>query len=415
MNAWTPAAPESVDRRALMRRVRRAVIKVGSAIVSNDRGELDLLWMEALAADMADLVAAGVEVMLVSSGAVAAGVGIIGDRRPHLRTRRTLQDKQALAALGQSRLIEGWRQCFLRHKIHVAQVLVTRGDLDDRHRYMNARITLERLVQWHVLPVINENDTTATEELRLGDNDELSAILARGVKADLLVMLTGAEGLMTADPRTNPDAEVVPYVSQIHPEGIESITVAPGRSGRGGIKGKLHAARLATEGGVLTAIANGRKPGVLRALLDAETSMGTLILPRTGPRLNPLRSFLMTEKGSATHRLVVNAGAIQALTERGSSLLPVGIVKVEGTFEAGEVVLVCDESGHPLAKGIATHSATDLRSIAGRRTPEVQQLLGATVEPEAVHRDLLVLLPAPAPGTPAPADPGATTGTLAAM
>jgi len=390
--AYTAGNPASIDRAALLQRARRVVIKIGSAVLSNEQGELDRPWLAALAADVAELTQSGRQVILVSSGAVAAGLGVMGAKAPWLRQRRTLPDKQALAAIGQGRLMEAWRQAFGAHHVEVAQVLLTRTDMDALGNYLNARLTLERLLKWDIVPIINENDTTATEELRLGDNDELSAIVARKTKADLLVMLTSADGLMSADPRSDPEARMIPLIAELHEAGIEALQVAPGRSGRGGIQGKLRAARMAVEAGVSTVVAHGRRPSILKAIVAGDPEAGSLFLPRTVARFNPLRNFLLTEKGSSHHRLVVNAGAITALRERGSSLLPVGIVRVEGSFEAGEVVLIVDERGEAVAKGISEFSASELERVRGHRSAELATLLNTPHEPEAVHRDLMVLV-----------------------
>jgi glutamate 5-kinase len=274
----------------------------------------------------------------------------------------------------------------------VAQVLLTRADMEDLRRYMNIRRTLDRLLRWEVLPIINENATTTVDELRMGDNDELSAVVARKMRADLLVMLTSADGLMTGDPRSDAGAELVRVVKSIDAAAVERVQVAPSKSGRGGIQGKLRAAHLAIEGGVTTVVANGRTSGALARIVAGAADVGTLFLARSGPRPNPIRNFLMTEKTGTDCRIVVNDGAAAALRAKGASLLPVGIERVEGAFEAGDIVMIADGAGRLIGKGISTYSQAELKVLAGHRTERISELIGHDEGPTAVHRDCLVLL-----------------------
>lgn len=364
---------------------RRLVIKVGTSLLTNSEGRLDLGQIERLAAEISSLRQEGHRVLLVSSGAIAAGVGKLGwSQKP-----ATLADKQAAAAVGQVTLMERYEACFSKNGVPVGQVLLTRQDLEDRARYLNARTTLLKLLDLGVVPIINENDTVAVEEIRVGDNDTLAAIVAAKVEADLVILLTDVEGLFPAK-GLSPLAPIR-RVEAITPE-IEALArkTTGFWGGTGGMSTKIQAARIATASGVTLVIASGRKPGVLQRVVNGEPE-GTLFVPQTRAMGAKKRwiAFGARPKG----KLHVDAGAAEAVVRKGRSLLPSGISRVEGRFQIGEMVSVVGPDGHEAGRGLVNFSSKDLERIKGLKTHKVQELLGesVTVE-EAIHRDNLVVL-----------------------
>jgi glutamate 5-kinase len=379
-----PGRPASGRRPAP---VRRLVVKVGSGLITLDGAGLDAERIGALADELAVVAAAGTEVVLVSSGAIVAGMARLGWRaRP-----QSIPEKQAAAAVGQSALMQQYEAAFGRHGRPVAQVLLTRADLGSRPRYLNARNTLNTLLGCGVLPIINENDTVAVEEIKFGDNDNLSALVAQLVDADLLVILTDVDGLYRGDPLRDPDATKVDVVEAITPE-IERLCWADaGRIAIGGMATKLEAAQKAAAAGIPLVIASGRRPGQLAALLRGEP-VGTYFAPRPDRLAARKRwiAFAVAPRG----RLVVDAGARRAVMERGKSLLPSGLIDVEGDFEAGEVVALYGAEGEAVefARGVVNFDARELRKIKRLKTSEIEGLLGYKSFDEVVHRDNLVLL-----------------------
>jgi len=362
------------------------IVKLGTSTLTAGTPNLSPSLMADLARQVALLQTAGHQVILVSSGAMAAGREKLGF--PQLP--KDIPAKQMLAAIGQPRLMALYEQIFGQHGHTVAQVLLTRADLSDRRRYLNARNTLAALLAYGALPIINENDTVATEEIRLGDNDKLSALVANVVEADLLVLLTDQPGLFTADPRSDPAAQLVDEVTG--PEIPSALWEAAGgsgtRLGTGGMVTKLQAADLARRSGTTVVIAQGTEPDVLTRLVDGE---------RLGTRFTPLVSALESRKRYilsgrlAPGRITVNDGAAQAL-KRGGSLLPVGVTLVSGEFDRGDTVRVLDEGGRELACGLAAYSSLDLGRLRGRRSEEIESLLGYNYGDEVIHRNDLVLL-----------------------
>jgi glutamate 5-kinase len=366
-------------------RVRRLVVKVGTGLITQPGVGPDPDRIALLAAEIAS-VREGREVVLVTSGAIATGMA-----RLTLAARpRSIPEKQAAAAVGQSALMWHYEQAFKRHGVPVGQVLLTAHDISDRARYLNARNTLLALLKFGVLPVVNENDTVAVEEIKVGDNDNLSALVASLIEADLLAVLTDVDGLYTSDPDTDPAATKIDTVETIT-EAIERLVWrGAGEGSVGGMATKLQAAQKAAAAGVPMVIASGRKQGVLARILKGE-AVGTYFAPkadRLGARKRWI-AFAVPPQG----RLAVDAGAVEALTRHGKSLLPSGIVKVDGDFAAGEVVgLLREGDGREFARGLVNFDADELRKIQGAKTREIAQRLGYKSFDEAIHRDNLVLL-----------------------
>jgi glutamate 5-kinase len=364
---------------------RRWVVKIGSSLITDGGRGLDLQAIHAWSEQIAALREAGHELVLVSSGAVAEGMCRLGwKRRP-----QAVHQLQAAAAVGQMGLVQAYESRFQQHGIHSAQVLLTREDLADRGRYLNARSTLRTLLSLGVIPVVNENDTVATEEIRFGDNDTLAALVANLVEAALLIILTDQVGLFNRDPRRDPDARLIEIAQADDPALEQSAGPSAGDIGRGGMITKLHAARRAARAGAATLIASGRAPQVLQRIAQGET-LGTLLLPSSEPLAARKQWIAGQLKVSGT--LVLDAGAARVLRERGSSLLPIGVTAVHGAFSRGEMVTCVDADGREIARGLINYNADEARRIAGRTSGEIKSILGYVAEPELIHRDNLVLV-----------------------
>jgi glutamate 5-kinase len=364
---------------------RRIVVKVGSGLITEAGHGPAADLIARLAGELAALVEDGREVALVSSGAIVTGMARLGlAARP-----RTIPEKQAAAAVGQSALMWHYEQAFKPHGIRVGQVLLTGQDIADRSRYLNARNTLLALLGFGVLPIVNENDTVAVDEIKVGDNDNLAALVAHLIDADLLVLLTDVDGLYTGDPRRDPDARrletVAALTDDIHRLVFDSAT----RVSVGGMGTKLQAAQKANASGIPMVIASGRQPGTLARVLAGEP-VGTYFQPRDDRLAARKRwiAFAVPPQG----RLVVDAGAKKALTERGKSLLPSGLTGVEGEFSAGAVVALAERHGPEFARGLVNYDAEELRKIRGANTREIERALGYKSFDEVIHRDNLVVL-----------------------
>ncbi len=371
-------------RRALSR-ARRIVVKVGSGLVTAPGQGPVGAQIDRLAADLAALVKDRREVALVSSGAIATGMARLGlPARP-----RSIPEKQAAAAVGQSALMWHYEQAFKRHGIHVGQVLLTGQDISDRSRYLNARNTLLALLGFGVLPIVNENDTVAVDEIKVGDNDNLAALVAHLIDADLLILLTDVDGLYTGDPRRDPTARRIETVEVITEDIQRLVFDDPSGVSVGGMSTKLEAAQKANASGIPMVIASGRQGATLARLLRGE-AVGTYFRPRDDRLAARKRwiGFAVPPQG----RLVVDAGAKKALTERGKSLLPSGVVEVAGDFGAGAVVALTELDGHEFARGLANYDAAEVRKIQGAKTKEIEKALGYKGCDEVIHRDNLVLL-----------------------
>ncbi|HEX2890425.1 glutamate 5-kinase [Vineibacter terrae] len=363
---------------------RRIVLKIGSAlIVDESTGHPRQQWLDALADDIARLRQGGAQVIVVSSGAVRLGRARLGLARGALR----LEQKQASAAVGQIGLAHAWQETLARHDIVVAQILLTLEDSEQRERYLNARQTMTTLLAQGAVPVINENDTVATAEIRFGDNDRLAARVAEMVSADTLVLFSDIDGLYDSDPRRNPGAAFIPEVRKITPQ-IEAMAgAATSELSNGGMVTKLIAARIAMAAGCRMAIVDGGRLNPLTALLDGRARC-TWFLPSAKPDAARKRWIGGTLKPAGS--LVVDDGAARALAA-GKSLLPAGVVAIKGAFEAGAAVLVCDRKGNTLARGLVAYGADDARRIAGRRSADIETVLGWRGREELIHRDDLAM------------------------
>jgi len=370
---------------SLLARASRLVIKVGSSLVTNEGRGLDHGAVARWAAEIATLTLAGKSIILVSSGAIAEGMQRLGwSTRP-----RAIHDLQAAAAVGQMGLVQAYETAFAKYGLHTAQVLLTHEDLSDRRRYLNARTTLTTLLSLRVIPVINENDTVTTDEIRFGDNDTLGALVTNLVEADVLVLLTDQQGLFTADPRLDSAATLVTTAAAGDPD-LERMAGGAGSSiGRGGMLTKIIAAKRAARSGASTIIACGREPDVLARLHAGEAIGTTLTSDRTS--LGARKQWLADHVRLAG-QLMLDSGAVRALTKDGKSLLPIGVVAVTGNFGRGEIVGCVAPDGREIARGLVNYGAQEAARIVRRPSSEIEAVLGYVDEPELIHRDNLVLL-----------------------
>ncbi|HFC53801.1 MAG TPA: glutamate 5-kinase [Gammaproteobacteria bacterium] len=367
-----------------MGRSRRWIVKIGSALVTGDGSGLDFGMLDRWSRQMAHITSHGRELVLVSSGAVAEGMRRLGwERRPH-----ALHRLQAAAAVGQMGVVQAWESCFQRHGIHTAQILLTHDDLSDRKRYLNARTTLRTLLQLGTLPVVNENDTVVTDEIRFGDNDTLAALVANLVEAELLVILTDQEGMYERDPRRDSSARLLRQVAADDPR-LDRMAGDSGALGRGGMRTKLRAARLAARSGTATIIASGHAPEVLSRIAAGE-DIGTLLLPTRAP-LAARKQWLAGQLQPAG-QLHLDSGAVRAVRDQGRSLLAVGVTGVQGKFRRGELVSCLDADGNEVARGLVNYSAAETCSIKGLPSERFESVLGYLGEDELIHRDNLVLV-----------------------
>ncbi|MBH8581258.1 glutamate 5-kinase [Bisbaumannia pacifica] len=375
---------EQAPGREALAGARRVVVKIGSALLTNDGRGLDEAAIGGWVDQIAELHRRGIEVVLVSSGAVAAGMVRLGwQARPS-----AVHELQAAAAVGQNGLTECYEGHFGRHRLLTAQILLTHDDLSNRKRYLNARSALRTLVDLRVVPVINENDTVVTDEIRFGDNDTLGALVANLLEADALVILTDQEGLFDADPRHDPEAKLIQEGRADDPR-LAGMAGDGGALGRGGMITKVRAAQLAARSGAVTAIASGRQPEVLTRLVDGER-LGTLLRPEQAPMA--ARKRWLAGQLQVRGHLTLDAGAVKVLRSRGSSLLPVGVKAISGTFVRGDMVVCVDEVGKRVAKGLVNYGADEARQLLGQPSHQIEAILGYMEAPELIHRDNLVVL-----------------------
>jgi glutamate 5-kinase len=372
--------------RTLITKARRPVIKIGSAVLTGTGGGLDHKRIEHLAGEIASILEEDRKVIIVSSGAIAAGLAKLGLKKT---TGMPLPLKQAAAAVGQSGLMWMYEKTFGMHGRKVAQVLLTREDLSNRTRFLNARNTLHTLLDYGVVPVINENDTVAVDEIKFGDNDNLSGMVVHLVDADLLVILSDIDGLYTSDPRTDPDATFVPLVEKLTAEVERWAGGALSAIGTGGMRSKIMTARRVGAYGVPMVIVNGKKQGILRQLFDGKDA-GTLFVPRE--HRNRSRQHWIAYTACSSGGVVVDDGGRDAVVNRNKSLLPGGIVRVDGTFKAGECVNCMDLKGSVFARGLIKYSSADLEKIKGLKTSQIASVLGRKDYDEVIHKDDLVML-----------------------
>jgi len=371
--------------RSDFKNTKRIVVKIGSALLTNGGKGLNTAAITVWVAQMAKLKQQGIEVVLVSSGSVAEGMSRLGlNARP-----KALHELQAAASVGQMGLVQNFESNFQRHGIHTAQVLLTHDDLSDRKRYLNARSTLMALLDYKVVPVINENDAVATEEIRFGDNDTLAALVANLVGADLLIILTDQLGLFTADPSVNADAVLISEISS----GDSRLNSMAGGSrsglGRGGMATKVSAARLASRSGASTVIVSGDIEDVLTKVITG-VELGTYLFANIEPIV--ARKQWLAGQLQAKGRLVLDAGAVKVLRQSGKSLLAVGIKGLEGEFNRGELVICLDSEGIEVARGLVNYKSEEIELIKGRASSQFESILGYSDDEEVIHRDNLVLV-----------------------
>ncbi|MDH4100372.1 MAG: glutamate 5-kinase [Nitrospirota bacterium] len=372
-------------RRDITKKARLVVLKIGSAVLTSKESGLNEERLARLSAQIAALAEDGRQVVVVSSGAIATGMARLGlKERP-----REIPLKQAAASVGQSGLVEAYEKHFRKYGRHVAQVLLTHADLANRQRYLNARNTLSTLIELGVIPVINENDAVSVEELKFGDNDALSAMVASMLHADLLVILSDVDGLFTEDPRKNPDATLRDVVEQITPEVLRSAGGSATIEGTGGMASKVHAAKKTASAGIPTAIINGTRPETIASLFSGHQE-GTLFLPEVCPLPSRKQWIAITLKPKGS--LVLDAGATKAVRENGKSLLPSGVKEVHGRFDLGDVVSCVDPDGNEICRGLVNYPAADLQKIKGAKTTEIEKILGYKYFDEVIHRDDMVVV-----------------------
>ena len=363
---------------------KRWVIKIGSALLTREGEGLDLDRVRWLTGEIALLREQGKEIVLVTSGSVAAGMLQLGwTERPS-----ALHQLQAAASVGQMGLIQAYSSECKKHNIHTAQILLTHSDLSDRGRYLNARSVLHSLLDLGVLPVVNENDTIATEEIRFGDNDTLAAMTANLVEAEVLVILTDQDGLFDSDPRQNPDARMIAASAASNPALDEMAGEGVGSLGRGGMATKLLAARRAARSGAATVILSGKEPENLQHLASG-IGIGTLLWPDNEP-MTARQQWLLGHNPKG--KITLDSGAVSVIRQQGRSILSVGIINVEGGFTRGELVVCVDQSGNEIARGLVNYNADETRKIMGHPSNDIESLLGYEDEPELIHRDNLVIL-----------------------
>ena len=370
---------------SVVARASRIVIKVGSSLVTNDGQGLDRTAVSHWAAQISSLREQGKEVVLVSSGAVAEGMARLGwPKRPSL-----MHELQAAAAVGQMGLAQAYEVAFAKHKLHTAQILLTHEDLADRQRYLNARSTLFALMRLGVVPIVNENDTVATDEIRVGDNDTLGSLVTNLIEADVLIILTDQRGLYEADPRKYPDARFVSHAQAGDPK-LEDMAGGAGSGiGTGGMLTKIIAAKRAARSGAHTVIASGREQDVLVRLANGECIGSELA---ASVPIWSARKQWMADHLRVRGKVVIDEGAIRAITEEGKSLLPVGVRAIEGDFDPGDVVAMADQAGKEYARGLVNYSSSDTKRIMGHPSSQIESLLGYITESELIHRDNLVVL-----------------------
>lgn len=374
--------------RSRLRDASRIVIKLGSKVVTTEQGTVDQAHLTHLAEQVVELCREGKQIVLVTSGAIRAGRTRLGIKHQSL----DLPARQASAAVGQIELMWGYREIFGQFDQPIAQVLLTQLELSSFRRYLHLRNTLNTLLnEYHVVPVLNENDSVSAEGVQIGENDRLAAVVASKLEADLLLSLSDVAGYYNGDPNRDASAELVSVVSEISPEMEKAAVDSAGLAGRGGMSAKVESAKLAMNAGVIMVIAHGREPNVIRRIMAGE-DIGTIFIPK--PAKMRSRKRWMAYAAVSSGKLIVDEGASKALTEGGKSLLPVGVTEVEGDFEAGDVVSVIAERGErrEIARGLVNYASSDLRRIRGCKSKDISKRLGHRDFDEAIHRDNLVLL-----------------------
>jgi len=366
---------------------KRLILKIGSSILTDAEGSLDPKVFQRLAQEVAELHGQGLKIILVSSGAIAAGMKRLGfSKKPHL-----IPQKQAMAAAGQTALMHEYEKAFAKHKLNVAQILLTRDDLANRRRFLNARHAIAELLRLDVIPIINENDTVAVHEIKIGDNDNLSALVTNVAEADLLVILTDIDAVYDADPKIKKDAKRLSVIESIDKALYQGASDTLRAGSTGGMRTKLEAAEKAADYGVTTVIANGREPKVVERLMAGE-DLGTVLLPKGGTDRLTAKKHWLAYTLRPLGALIVDAGAKEALIGKGKSLLPSGVRGIEGEFSQGDPIDVKVEGEAAFARGLSCYSAKELGQIKGCKTAEIEKILGYKYFDEVIHRDDLVIL-----------------------
>lgn len=365
--------------------MKRLVIKIGSNILADEKAGLNTKRISSLAKDISALQDKGYEVVVVSSGAVAAGMTKLGlTKKP-----KDIKLKQAAAAVGQSRLMWAYERSFAEFGKKVAQILLTRDDFSDRKRYINSKNTIMTLLSYRIIPIINENDTVSTDEIKFGDNDNLASLVANIVEAEKLIILSDVDGLYTEDPRQNAKARLIEYVDEITPEILKKAGGAGSMVGTGGMYSKILAAKKALSHGIIVHIISGKREGLLISLMEGGRS-GTLF-ESSKEKMSSRKGWIAygsRSKGSIT----LDEGAVKALVEGGRSLLPSGIISVEGGFDTGDAIHCLDKKGNRIAKGLTNYSSAEIDKIKGGKTSDIEKILGYKYSEEIIHRDNLALL-----------------------
>ena len=373
-------------RRQILSKVKKVVVKIGTGVLTTDDGYVDREQIRNLAGQVVELKKMGYDVVVVSSGAIGSGMGELGiEKRPS-----TLPELQAVAAIGQSKLIGTYDECFKLHGYHAAQILLTREDFEDRQRYLNTCNTIHTLFQMNAIPVVNENDTISVDEIKFGDNDALSALVTNLLNADLLIILSSVDGLYDRCPTAKGKAKVIPIVENISHEVKQLAFDSKTARGVGGMQTKLESASVVTNAGEAVIIANGRTDHVLKKILQCE-NVGTLFLPKEEKLTSRKRWIGYTIKPKG--KIYVDDGAMHALAEKGKSLLASGIVSVEGSFSKGDIVSVCKKEDRTIfARGLTNYSSEEIEKIKGCSTSHIAKVLGYKLYDEVIHRDNMVIL-----------------------
>lgn len=372
-------------RSEYLKNIKRIVIKIGSRVLTDDDGAMDVRIIGQLCTEISAAIQNGLQVIMVSSGAVAAGRNLLGmTEKP-----KTIPQKQAAAAVGQPRLMRLYEEAFSHNDIVTAQLLLTSDDLSSRDRFLNARATIEELLNAGAIPVINENDTVAVSEIKFGDNDNLSALVTNLTEAQLLLILTDIEGFYSSNPQTDPDARLIPLVKTITRDIEKAAGGSSSSVGTGGMATKVAAAKKAGKSGAYTIIAPGKQAGVVDAAINGQET-GTLFLPSV-EGLNRRKHWIAYTL-RASGRLIVDNGAKKALLEKGTSLLPSGVTQVEGRFERGACLRICGSDGREFARGLSDYSSEEASAIIGRKSGEIESILGYRYGEELIHRDNLVII-----------------------
>ena len=373
----------NINRKNLIKPVRRIVIKAGSGILTGKNG-LNRNTINNLTNDICELRTRGLEVILVSSGAIAAGIRKVG----HSKRPEAISEKQAMAAIGQGILMNEYEKSFDRNGYTVAQILITRDDLNNRRRYLNARNTIFTLLSWGITPIINENDTVVIEEIKFGDNDNLSAMVANMTDSNLLINLTDIDGLYDDDPRKNKKSRLIPVIGKIDDSIYGFASSTPGALGTGGMASKITAAKKATLKGIPVIIANGRKKRIIGKIIDGE-EIGTLFIPQSQTMCG--RKHWIAFSRAIRGKILIDEGAVKALTKNGKSLLPSGIIEVKGKFNRGDSVQLIDQQENEIAIGMVDYNSVDVDKIKGLNSSKIGTSLGYKHNDEVIHRDNLVI------------------------